>query len=403
MAFAQVAGLRCAGARSGGRVVRVLLSSTWGVGHVFPMVPLARALVAAGHEVLWVAPAPAVELVQDASLPARAGGLSRAGVLDAVARMRSVTAPLPPADRAAVAFREMFAARACPAMVDDLLEAGRAFRPDLVLHEPAELAAPLVAALLGVPCVTHSWGQAVPAPILQSAAGAVAATWEAHDREVPPYAGFAADGYLDLCPPAVRWVATDHVPAASPMRPVPWSGPEDAVPVPTGVTRRPLVYVTLGTVFSDTHVLQAAVDAAAATGAGVVVAVGPHLDPAVIARPHEQVQVLSWVPQAALLPTVDLVVSHGGSGTFLGALGSGLPQLCLPQAADQFRNANALTRSGAGLALEPHELTPEALGRALRELLGEPRYREAAGEVAGQIAAMPHPEEVARDLARAHG
>ena len=44
--------------------MRVLLSSTWGYGHVFPMVPLAQACLAAGHDVLWVASEAAGPLIE---------------------------------------------------------------------------------------------------------------------------------------------------------------------------------------------------------------------------------------------------------------------------------------------------------------------------------------------------
>ena len=62
--------------------------------------------------------------------------------------------------------------------------------------------------------------------------------------------------------------------------------------------------------------------------------------------------------QTSVLPHCTAVVSHAGSGTVLGALGTGLPQLCLPQAADQFRNAAGVSAAGAGLALHPDNATP---------------------------------------------
>lgn len=37
----------------------------------------------------------------------------------------------------------------------------------------------------------------------------------------------------------------------------------------------------------------------------------------------------TWVPQAELLPHVDVLIHHGGSGTTLGALSVGAPQLIL--------------------------------------------------------------------------
>ena len=59
-----------------------------------------------------------------------------------------------------------------------------------------------------------------------------------------------------------------------------------------------------------------------------------------------------FVDQARVLPLVDLIVSHGGTGSVLGALANGLPQLIMPQGADQFFNAQFLTEAGAALATE---------------------------------------------------
>ena len=102
-----------------------------------------------------------------------------------------------------------------------------------------------------------------------------------------------------------------------------------------------------------------------------------------------------YVPQSAVLEYCDLVVSHGGSGTALGALALGLPQLCLPQGADQFLNAAAIASAGAGLALMPREATAEAVTDAVLRLLTDPSFRDAAARVSESIASMPSVEEVA--------
>ena len=107
-----------------------------------------------------------------------------------------------------------------------------------------------------------------------------------------------------------------------------------------------------------------------------------------------------YVPQTALFPHCDIVVSHGGSGIFLGALAEGLPQLCLPQGADQFLNAAACAQSGAGLSLVPDAATPARIAEAVNRLLTEPAFRERSAGLAGEIAAMPGLDEVARRLER---
>lgn len=107
------------------------------------------------------------------------------------------------------------------------------------------------------------------------------------------------------------------------------------------------------------------------------------------------------MPQADLLPHVDVVVHHGGSGTTLGALTVGAPQLVLPQGADQFANADALVATGAGLRLLPHELSADAIADRTRTLLphdGHAAHRDAAHAISEEIASMPSPEAVARQL-----
>lgn len=91
----------------------------------------------------------------------------------------------------------------------------------------------------------------------------------------------------------------------------------------------------------------------------------------------------------------DLVVHHGGSGSTLGALAEGVPQLVLPHGADQFANAEALVTVGAALRLLPAELSADAVTEQARKL---PSRRDAARAIAAEIAAMPSPDEVAREL-----
>jgi UDP:flavonoid glycosyltransferase YjiC (YdhE family) len=111
------------------------------------------------------------------------------------------------------------------------------------------------------------------------------------------------------------------------------------------------------------------------------------------------VRVAGFVPQAEVLRRAALVVHHGGTGTVLGTLAAGLPQLVLPQGADQFVNADALAAAGAGGKLVGPEITADAIAERARHLLDDPAVREVAGKVAGEIAEMPEPAAVVRQLA----
>jgi len=190
----------------------------------------------------------------------------------------------------------------------------------------------------------------------------------------------------------------DHITAVQPLRPV--SGATEPVDAPDDDA--PLVYLTLGTVQNHSPVLPLVVGALSRLPVRLLVTVGPDGDPASLGRQPPHVRVERWVDQAEVLRHCAVVVSHAGSGTFLGALAAGRPQLCLPQAADQFRNAAGGARAGAALVLAPADIADEAVARAVFRLLGEDTFSEGARTVAVEIAAMPGPAEVVATLASAY-
>ena len=152
--------------------------------------------------------------------------------------------------------------------------------------------------------------------------------------------------------------------------------------------------------FNAARVFAPVLDAAAALDATFVVTVGPSSDPTVLGTVPANVIVERYVPQSLLFDRCAAVVSHAGSGTFLGALAQGLPQVCLPQAADQFVNAGACEQIGAGLALTPPAVTADAVTGALRRVLDDPTFRAGAAVAAATIASMPSPDEVVGTIER---
>ncbi|HWM00989.1 MAG TPA: nucleotide disphospho-sugar-binding domain-containing protein, partial [Actinophytocola sp.] len=121
-------------------------------------------------------------------------------------------------------------------------------------------------------------------------------------------------------------------------------------------------------------------------------------DPAILGQRPANVAAASFVPQALVLPRASAVVSHTGSGTMLGALASGLPQVCLPRGADQFANAERVQSIGAGVRLLPDEITPDSLRAAVTSVLDDPAYARTAAAMKSEIAAMPAAADVLDDL-----
>jgi UDP:flavonoid glycosyltransferase YjiC (YdhE family) len=369
------------------------------------MVPLAKAFLDRGDEVLW------------ATGDEICGRLEREGILTSVAGLDDGVAmatfhdrypevsEVPPPERSDFMFPRLFGTVRAERMLADLVPVARAYSPDLLVCDAAEFAGPIAAAVVRAPNVTLSFGATLPAPRVAATGRAVEPLWASHGLEVPPYGGTYDHLYLDIYPPSMQPADRPHIPAIQPLRPGSFATGENEL-LPTWVTEPssdPLVYVTLGTVFSNDAVLSAVIEGLRELAVRAVVTVGPRGEPEALGPRPDNVHVARYIPQAQLLEHCSLVVSHAGSGTFLAALGAELPQVCLPQAADQFFNAAACAKAGAGIALPPDAHTAEAVSDAVGKLLTEGTYRDAARRVSVEIAAMPSPTEVADKLHAAHG
>jgi hypothetical protein len=92
------------------------------------------------------------------------------------------------------------------------------------------------------------------------------------------------------------------------------------------------------------------------------------------------------------------VVHHGGTGTALGALGAGRPQLLLPQGADQFVNAELIPAVGGGPGVAQRGSGPGTIAELVVAMLGDSPEAATARRISAEIATMPAPDEVAADL-----
>lgn len=168
---------------------------------------------------------------------------------------------------------------------------------------------------------------------------------------------------------------------------------------------RPTVYVTFGTVFNvhSGDLFHRVLDGLSDLPINIIVTVGSQIDPAELDARPENVRIERFIDQWALLPRCDLVVSHGGSGTVLGALTHGLPTPLLPMGADQPLNAQRCEALGVALALDAVDATPEALREAAASLLGSISHRQAAERIKNEIAAMPRQAVVVSLLTKLAG
>ena len=376
--------------------MRVLCSAVPMEGHVRPLLPVAQALLRAGHNVRLATGPELHDLVRAAGIHPVAAGPSCELAFGTVERDPRF-AELSFIQRAPVAFSQVIA----PAKLPDLEQIVAEWRPDLIVHECTDLAGPIAAAVAGLPAVTQGWGlvplpgRTVPDP------ADVVALWRSRGVEPDPYAGIFGAVHLHPMPSSLEPDA--HVPVGflQPMRF--GTAPVAGATLPAWVDRldpahRPVIYVSLGThtYFSRPEFFRTILDGLSLRGldADVVVTVGVHNDPHSVGSQLPNVHVEGWLPLTHLLPRCSLVICHAGSGTLLAGLAAGLPLLLLPRGADQFENSAASERAGVARVVAPETLTADAIADGVEQLLMCVTYREAAARVRADIEAMPAPSDV---------
>jgi rhamnosyltransferase subunit B len=77
-----------------------------------------------------------------------------------------------------------------------------------------------------------------------------------------------------------------------------------------------------------------------------------------------------------LLPKVKGIIHHGGIGTSAFALNSGIPQLSIPQGADQFTNARLIEGLGVGLEIKFEQLNEENYESAIKQLIADKKIEK---------------------------
>lgn len=361
--------------------VRILFTTHGAYGHFHPIAPLALAAQGKGHDVLVATGPGLTDWVARCGLRAVAAGLPADAVDAEVAQL--------PVDAARPAVFHRFSTVAVPPTLADLMRVTNEWRPDVVVHEEGEYAAPLLAALEDLPCVTHSWpAPARPAAERQLYRELLGPVWAA--QGVPSSPRTSGSLYLDCCPPPYQNDEIGSIEGVASVRPVLFDGPPAPVAPWLEALPRPAAYVTFGTVsaFSRPEVIQAAVEAIEPLVAAVVVTTGPN--PANLVRfAFPNVHVVDYLPQSQILPRVDLVVSHGGAGTTLGALAYGLPHLVMPGAApSQQRNAARTEAIGLGRIASADDPAGGARDTA-RELLYDPAYRDACHAAQASLKQLP--------------
>ncbi|MFJ1653876.1 macrolide-inactivating glycosyltransferase [Streptomyces sp. NPDC088337] len=364
-------------------------------GHVNPSLEVIRELVARGHRVTYAIPSVFAEKVAETG-----------------AEVKSWHSTLPSPDDDPSAWGSTLLDNVEPFLNDaiqalpQLIEAYRGDEPDLVLHDITSYPARVLA---------HRWG----VPAISLSPNLVA--WEGYEEEVAEplwaeprktergrayYARFEAwlaengitlhpdrfagrpDRSLVLIPRALQPHADrvdekvhSFVGACQGDRSAQggWERPAGAEKV---------VLVSLGSAFTKQAAFyRECVEAfGALPGWHTVLQVGRHVRQDELGEVPANVEVRSWVPQLAILRQAALFVTHAGAGGSQEGLATSTPMIAVPQAVDQFGNADMLQGLGVARHLPMEEATAGSLRAAALALVDDPEVARRLKDVRAAMA-----------------
>jgi len=372
--------------------------------------PAAAELARRGHQVTWASGRAVEQAVQDA-------GVHFAELTETGWRWPPPPpvrpADLPP-DSPAGTYASLRASRALDqwlepdrvvSAVDALTAVAIVAQPDVIVSEMFILAAGLVAERCGLPFVVAGWpAHAAPeestsnarttnSPILLDAQNRL--------KSILKRCGLQGENTSTSGPPALlsqrlhlsfwseRWFSgarlmpqTRHAGGIAPQA----LPPDPALPPPND---RPWVFITLGTSLADDPAFyRMAIEATQRMGAVPIVATGsPSRETP--SHPYENAYLRDHYELRSILPHTSAAIHHGGAGTTHALVLAGVPQIVVPHAGDQARQALGVQRTGVGIALRPADVDVDSLQRALATLLPDRApTRAAASRLRAEFAAL---------------
>ncbi|MET0702685.1 MAG: nucleotide disphospho-sugar-binding domain-containing protein [Mycobacterium sp.] len=218
-----------------------------------------------------------------------------------------------------------------------------------------------------------------------------------------------ADRVIQLTAPAAEYPRRDLSES------VVFAGPVTANPVAAGElpqwwpevqrTSRTVVHVTQGTWDNRDHgqLIRPTLQALAGRDDLLVVATtGLPEQPAFSGPVPANARITDYLPYAALLPVVDVMITNGGYGGVQQALMHGIPLVVAGRTADKPETAARVAFTGAGIDLKTARPTSAAIAGAVQRILTDGSYLVAAQRISREMVAASPLDTIAGVLAGLH-
>jgi UDP:flavonoid glycosyltransferase YjiC (YdhE family) len=377
--------------------MRVLFTLLPATGSLHPLVPVADALVRAGHEVAFCSSRSFRPEIEATGFPSFEAGLdwlvSDPDYIKILCRAADVEFPaLTGKARFAWVTNQLFIGAAARHLLPDVVAVARRWSADVIVRESLEFGGCAASEHLGLPHASVAAASDSALDLRSQLAEPLGRLRAAIDLPEDPEVQMPYR-YLHLC-----------------FSPPGWDGPEACFPEtahflqhansPRGgetmpawmrqLPDRPMVLVSLGTVFHRTPGLfEAILDGLRDEPINLVAAVGRDQDPARFGEQPSNVRIERYLPQTLLLPHADLFVSHGGFNSTKESLSVGTPMVVVPIAGDQPYTAERCAALRVARVIPPDARTPDRIKEAVRQVLGDPSFRTGAEALQRDMAALP--------------
>ncbi len=412
--------------------MKILFASTPATGHLNPLLAIARILIAEGHEVVGLTGTALRGRIEGVGAKFRA--LPADADFDPQDRHATVpelkTTP-PGPERLRIALERLFV-DVIPAQHQGLQDALRDFPADVVIADdmffgalpmllgPRSKRPPIVLCgssllhwhredgaphFVGLPpavtpeqrdecaAIAREFDRIVDQPVARRL-NPILADFGVGPLATSPFDAVVelADAYMQLTvpgfefprdiPPAVRFIGTPPIiPNQAPLPP--WAHELDG--------SRKVVLVTQGTVANrnfDLLIVPALAALAHEPDLLVVVTAGGRPIEAIPGPIPANARLASYLPFEWLLPKVDVFVTNGGYGSVNQAMSFGIPLVTAGLTEDKAGVNVRVAWSGVGIDLATNQPTPQAVRKAVRNVLDTPNYGRRASQMAEEFAGI---------------
>jgi UDP:flavonoid glycosyltransferase YjiC (YdhE family) len=387
--------------------MRVLFCASDMHGHALPLLPLATALKKMNQKLRFVTGSSVAAHIESHGIPVRALMPNRQMLNEQMVAMTNKEPHRGKEDRTTFAVTR-FAQIQTNLTLKLLLREFENFKPELIIYECYAWAAPLAAQKLSIPSLSHGFGMPLPHSVLEAHSKVLTPIWLANNLSPRADAGLFSSAYIDIWPKRMQTHRSDLCTGEQclPMRFNSY--------IPSLTTARQQrhhslrILVTLGTVaiHADKQlpiVIQALQNVKQAhivflMGSDKAAIEAKELIDKFAWSENSTYEILAWADIHQIMIGIDLIISHGGAGTLLAAAAQGIPQLLLPNAADQFDNADSAVAAGIAMQISTEHRHSESIKHAIDALSACSHSRDAALTMALEIQKMPSSAEVAQDL-----